>query len=545
MKKLLLQIGAFCAFYLSNAQPINVNTSQYTVPQLVQNVLFGSSSSTGSGVITNISWSTGSNFGSVNGIGYFTNTNTYLPISSGVLLVSGSASAAVGPNNSTLNNGSWPGDIQLFNYIDGLGIDPGLNSFNNATIIEFDFIPLVSNMSFNFVFASEEYGLYQCSFSDAFAFFVNDVTAGTLVQNIALVPNTSSPISVVTIRNSNNNSGCPSVNPQYFGNYFLLPEGLNPNLSPTNFNGQTVLMTASANVTPNHTYHMKLVVADRNDSALDSGVFISEGSFDLGQQLRGMYDSVYENYKDFTVANGGALCNGDVRRINLGEMPITGATYEWYKNSVLIANATSYFYDVSEAGEYSVKMRFPNNGEINDSFLVELYPPLPIDNPVDLYSSNLTFDLTNNISTILNGQNAVEYEIYFYNTFVDAQNVNNQISNPNVYNGFDGQVIYVSVENSNGCREIKSFTLYQSMSNVAFDSLEVIQYPNPVDNVLHLKALNNIETITILNLLGQELYAKHINQSEAQIDFSKFTCGTYLVKLISENASKVIQVIKN
>jgi len=90
------------------------------------------------------------------------------------ILTSGSTTNIPGPNDLLIGDGSdveWPGDAQLFNYINGIGIDPTLSTYNDATIIEFDFVPFSNTMSFNFVFASEEYGEYQCEWSDAFAFF--------------------------------------------------------------------------------------------------------------------------------------------------------------------------------------------------------------------------------------------------------------------------------------------------------------------------------------------------------------------------------------
>lgn len=547
MRKIILAYCFVFSFIFTNAQNINVNTSQYTVPQLVEDVLFGLQSTTGTGIISNITWSTGSNFGSTNGIGYFTNTNTYLPLESGLLLCSGSAASSGGPNNSTLSSGNWPGDAQLFNYIEALNIDPGLNSFNDATIIEFDFIPLINSMSFDFIFASEEYGTYQCTFSDAFAFFVNDVTAGTPVQNIALVPNTNIPISVVTIRNSNFNAACPSANSQYFGNYFLLPEGVNPNLSPTNFNGQTVLMTASSNVTPNHTYHMKLVVADRNDNALDSAVFIERGSFFMGQELRGAYGSVYENFKDFTIQNGGAICTGETRRITLGTVPITGATYEWFKDNVLITDANSYFYDVNEPGEYRVRMKFANDAQFSDTSIVESFPSLNINEPEDLYNSSLVFNLNNNNSIILNGQDPLDFEINYFTTLLDAQNFINNIANPTTYAGFDGEQIFVRIDDviSSLCTEIKSFGLYQTLSNDSFADDSMVYYPNPIQNEWHLTSTKNINAVSISNLLGQELFSQSYNQNDVRIDFSTLSSGTYFVKVISENESKIIKVFKN
>ena len=234
------------------AQAITVNTTTYTVPQLVQNVLFGSNSGGPSacvGAISNITWVTGSgasdgsSFGSSNGIGFFQNTNPNFPLTSGVILSTGNALNARGPNTTIQSNGTWPGDIDLFNYIDGLGIDPTLTDYNNATILEFDFTPLATTMSFDFLFASEEYGDYQCDYSDSFAFFLTNLTAGTPASNLALVPNTNTPISVVTIRDENYFTGiganCGSSNETYFGNFNDSSPAVAA-AAATNFNGETI-----------------------------------------------------------------------------------------------------------------------------------------------------------------------------------------------------------------------------------------------------------------------------------------------------------------
>ena len=211
------------------SQAINVSTTTYTVPQLVNDVLFASpagGSSACIGTISNITWSTGNTNGngSFNGIGSFTNTNPNFPLTSGVILSSGNVIRANGPNTSLLGNFTdtlWPGDQDLLDYMQGLGID--VDDYNDATILEFDFTPLSSTMSFDFLFASEEYGDFQCDFSDAFAFFLTNVTAGTPATNLALVPSTNVPISVVTIRDEQYFTGvgnnCGSANETFFGNF--------------------------------------------------------------------------------------------------------------------------------------------------------------------------------------------------------------------------------------------------------------------------------------------------------------------------------------
>ena len=62
---------------------------------------------------------------------------------------------AVGPETGVLGDGTydWPGDADLESVI------PGLNAgdTNNASILEFDFVPVTDFMSFDFIFAAEEY----------------------------------------------------------------------------------------------------------------------------------------------------------------------------------------------------------------------------------------------------------------------------------------------------------------------------------------------------------------------------------------------------
>lgn len=75
-------------------------------------------------------------------------------------------------------------------------------------------------MSFNFLFASDEYGTYQCAYADAFAFLLTDLVSG-VTTNLAVVPGTTAPVSVVTIRDALYNNSCISVNPGFFDTYFF------------------------------------------------------------------------------------------------------------------------------------------------------------------------------------------------------------------------------------------------------------------------------------------------------------------------------------
>ncbi|MFT6748875.1 MAG: hypothetical protein ACJAQ1_000802, partial [Flavobacterium sp.] len=466
MKRILLSLILFLFFTSGFSQAIQVNTTTYSVPQLVQNVLFGdgTGATNCSGTISNITSSTGTNYGSVNGISYFTNTNPAFPLANGVILSTGNVSLAPGPNANGQSQGTnaWVGDTQLFNYIQGLGIDPGLTTYRNASILEFDFVPVANNFRFDFLFASEEYGTYQCSYSDAFAFFLNNVTAGTPATNIALVPGTTTPISVITVRDNANNTICASVNPTYFGTYSAGGTSAAANASATNFNGTTVKLTAASTVVAGNTYHIKLVVADRNDTAFDSAVFLGGGSFDIGATtIIPQAGSGFTN-TNYLVADNTAICSGDTRNIQIGTVPIASAIYTWFQGTMQVQTGPSNVYVVSQPGTYSVSISYSATCTVpsSNNFVVEYFPPMPINNPDDLISATNIFNLNLNTPTILNGQSPFNYSIAYHTNPTDAQFAANAITNPNTYPGANGQTIYTSILNSTtNCIETRSFLL--------------------------------------------------------------------------------------
>lgn len=452
MKK-LLPLALLMMVTVGVSQPMTVNTTSHTVPQLVNNVLINSPCVSA----TNITWRTGSNFGSSNGIGYFQNTNPTFPMQTGVVLSTGNAQNAAGPNNTELGEGnaSWGGDADLEATLAQAGI---AMSSTNATVLEFDFLPISSNFSFDFVFASEEYGNYQCQFSDAFAFLLTNMNTG-VTTNLAVVPNTNTPISVVTIRDFLYNSSCPSANAQYFGRY---NGGSNAETSATNFNGQTVLMNASATLTPEVPYHIKLVIADRGDSDSDSAIFISGDSFNIGQDVLG---------PDLTVANGAALCEGQSHTIDSGLSPGV-YTFAWTKNGVTLAGQTGPTLTVTTPGTYGVTYTnyIHNCQPVTDYVVVEYFNPLSVPNPVTLYKCDSpaameVFDLSYNTQVLTAGMNpapAVSYHI----SQADADNNVNAL--PLNYSSAPNQTIYVRVNSQiSSCYVVKSFQLQITPAAVA------------------------------------------------------------------------------
>lgn len=185
-------------------------------------------------------------------------------IESGIILTNGDASLAVGPNDSDDKTGSngLAGDADLDALI------PGFFTFD-ATILEFDFTTAGGNLFFNYVFASEEYNEFvNTTFNDVFGFFLDGV-------NIALIPGTTTPVSINNV-NGGNPLGTGASNPVFYNNNDLNDGGP---FFDIEYDGFTDVFTAMALGIGAGTHHIKLAIADAGDSVLDSAVFIQAGSF--------------------------------------------------------------------------------------------------------------------------------------------------------------------------------------------------------------------------------------------------------------------------
>ncbi|MDD1458280.1 choice-of-anchor L domain-containing protein, partial [Dolichospermum sp. ST_sed7] len=205
-------------------------------------------------------------FKGVNGaVGTFTGgIGAGIGIESGIVLSTGQISFAANTNtiDSAGQNNEKLGDTDLSKIVGSLGT-------YDAAVLEFDFIPTSSEVSFSYVFASEEYPEWVGTrFNDVFAFYLNG-------QNIALVPGTTTPVAINTINGGNSRTATPATNssffvPNYFGNA----------TKDIQFDGFTTVLSATATgLVPGVASRIKLAIADTADGELDSAVFVQASSF--------------------------------------------------------------------------------------------------------------------------------------------------------------------------------------------------------------------------------------------------------------------------
>jgi gliding motility-associated-like protein len=429
----------------------------YTTQQLVQNVLINSPCAN----ISNFSVYGDPFSAGQQSFGYFSAGTSSFPFANGVVLSTSRVKQTEGPNDNLIDEGqtNWLGDSDLEQAV---GFSS--NTTYNATVLEFDFVPLTSTISFDYLFASEEYqGSAPCRYSDGFAFLLKPAGSSAPYQNLAIIPGTNSPVLVTSVHpqivGNNQTNSCPAINETFFDQY-------NPNNAPINLNGQTKVLTATANVIPGTSYHIKLVIADHENIRYDSAIFLAGGSFKIGTNLGG----------DKLISNQNPLCQGETLQLNATQ---TGAiSYKWFKNGNPILDTTSGLpivtptYQVTTSGTYKVEVFINSTCTSTDEIVIEYVPAPNVFDTVlfqcDDNSDGISkYDLTK-VKNIITGNDLQLTVINYFTDPIEAQNNTNQIVYPREFtNTTANQIVYARIKNQFNCISVAKITLKIASTSVA------------------------------------------------------------------------------
>ena len=493
------------------AQYISVNTS-YNKDQLVQK-LIGTNNTCIS--VSNVSIS-GYNSGGTLSYGYINSSGSNFEINEGILLTSGNADNSHGSFSgiqSFGNNSGWLGDQDL-------EIAAQISNTTNATILEFDFVPNTNKISFDYMFLSEQY-LRQgdpgtCGYTDAFAFLIKKL-GDSNYRNLALIPNTTTPITSETVRGPGGR--CPESNSQYFGHY-------NPNGSPTSFNGQTAILTAQTDVTPGTTYHIKLVIADQGNGLYDSGVILKAGSF-VGSKDIGA---------DRLISKNNALCQGSTLTLDAAT---SGATYQWYKDGIAISGETNATYTVTTAGKYEVMIN-SSSCSLKGSIIIEYIDKANVSaktftNCDNDFDGKIFVKLQDLNPSIINNYSQ-DYVLKYYQNQADAI-AGNTNSQPNDWSYNTDTTIYIRVENGTCPPEIQSIS-FKIGSKISV---------NPYTTTVCDNDFNNTEPVYLTNYLSQLTsetgynYQFYATQNDANLEQNSISYA----QNISANSTFFVRFKKN
>lgn len=87
-----------------------------------------------------------------------------------------------------------------------------------------------------------------------------------------------------------------------------------------------------------------------------------------------------------------------------------------------------------------------------------------------------------------------------------------------------------------------TFVNLLSNENLKFENLKY--FPNPVKNIFSLSNNYIIENVSVLNILGQTILNKKINEFQTYLDLSNLSNGVYLIKILSKESEKTIKIVK-
>jgi PKD domain len=270
-RKLLLHLLLLGCFVTLQGQSNLTIDQSYTVEQMVMD-FFNHPDIT----ITNVNYT-----GSGEAYGFFDSgdpAETQLGVGAGILITSGYATNAVGPNV----NGSITGVLSLPGDPDCELLAGNTNISNDASVISFDLTASEELLlDFTYVFGSDEYCEFvNTAFNDVFGFFVSGPgISGAFSNNginIATLPGTADYVGINSI-NHLMNSDLFIPNSASCGN----------SLDSVNleYDGITTPLQATFTAMAGETYQIRIAVADLADGAFDSGVFLGFNSLSTDSVL--------------------------------------------------------------------------------------------------------------------------------------------------------------------------------------------------------------------------------------------------------------------
>jgi hypothetical protein len=135
-------------------------------------------------------------------------------------------------------------------------------------------------------------------------------------------------------------------------------------------------------------------------------------------------------------------------------------------------------------------------------------------------------------------ENAVETDLeYFYQ--IGNQCAPGTTANINTE---AGQAYYLFVVNTGGITDI---VIDGTNLGTADNTIEGFSYyPNPASEVLILNSIDMIDTVSIYNILGQEVIGMDVNATTGTVNVSSLTTGTYIMKVSVNGEIGTYQIIK-
>lgn len=371
-------------------------------------------------------------------------------------------------------------DLYTYQDVDILSLLTESTYIGEVSVLEFDFIATGDSLSFQYVFASDEYPEFVNSiYNDYFGFFVSGPgISGPFSNgavNLAKIPETDIGVSI------------NSVNFESYSQYYIDNQN---GFIPVGFDAFTSIMHACiGQLVVGETYHIKLIITDVSDSVLDSGVFLSGSSFDQ-----------YCNAEDGPRSTGCMLSNldarveytetcGTVQLTNMSDIQLetTGCYFEMGDGGTTEACDLNTLYSYDEPGTYQVKLVYDVNGFKAKFAVAEILvglTPAPV--PMAVFENGqlslANWDGTSQVQWMLNGE---------------AMEGANELSYvPSLSGDY-------SVQMNNGCPSTSdNVSILVGLDGVAAKDVFSV-YPNPCEGTGVVRLTAGAKTLQVYNNAGQ------------------------------------------
>ncbi len=368
---------------------------------------------------------------------------------------------------------------------------------NDLASLEFDFIATGDICNFQYVFASDEYPEFvETAFNDHFGFFVSGpgiegpYSNGGI--NIALIPGTTESV------------GINSLNAAEHAEFYI--DNLNSGIS-VGFDAFTTVLNAHIeNLVVGETYHVKLVIADVSDSALDSGVFLRGDSFQQECSQGGANGTMTETCMLSTLnaeVHYTENC-GTISLTNLSEMNIetTNCYYDMGDGNTTAACDANTMYSYDAPGTYTLKLvyevgAFKAKFTVGEILISDTPPVTPIIG-IDGDGANIliqNWDGVSGLQWLLNGT-----------AIAGATGTSTPLLGSGLY----------SVVANNGCpmesAGLQVNSVAESMINNVFAA-----YPNPSDDVINVRMNASNARFDVYNSAGQLVVSEILRQGQEML----------------------------
>ncbi len=274
-----------------------------------------------------------------------------------------------------------------------------------------------------------------------------------------------------------------------------------------------------------------------NTDCNDGNVLINPGAAEICNSLDDDCDVlVDDNVINTTVSASGTLtfCQGG--NVMLSVQP--ASTYQWKKNGVNIAGATNLNYTVTKTGNYNVVISVTGGCSATSATVVVTVnvKPAPVISPL----GSLDICATGSVKLKTALKTGSVYQWYFNGSSISG-------ATSNIYIATAVGSYYVKETNTTGCNKLSATVIVTSSCKEEFadekKSPQLIIYPNPVKDIIHVNLnlnsnLNETINLLIINEIGQVVYQSNAEVNSGILNTTinvpvEISSGIYLLQIVT------------